>query len=100
MGVSVKWFYDVGVLGIYCLLFNIYDICKGKVFIVIVGMEGVLVSVVGGLVNYFVYVVLMSVGYGVNLNGVIILLLMINSCVFGISVLNINNGFGGGYNVV
>ena len=98
MGVSVKRFYDVGVSGIHRLLSNIHDIRKGKVSIVIAGMEGALASVVGGLVNHPVYAVPTSVGYGANLNGVTTLLSMINSCAPGTSVLNINNGFGGGYN--
>lgn len=98
MGVSVKRFYDVGVSGIHRLLSNIHDIRRGKVSIVIAGMEGALASVVGGLVNHPVYAVPTSVGYGANLNGVTTLLSMINSCAPGTSVLNINNGFGGGYN--
>ena len=76
MGVSVKRFYDVGVSGIHRLLSNIHDIRKGKVSIVIAGMEGAL-SVVGGLVNHPVYAVPTS---GANLNGVTTLLSMINSC--------------------
>ncbi len=98
MGVSVKRFYDVGVSGIHRLLSNIHDIRKGKVSIVIAGMEGALASVVGGLVNHPIYAVPTSIGYGANLNGVTTLLSMINSCAPGTSVLNINNGFGGGYN--
>lgn len=67
--------------------------------IVIVGMEGVLISVVGGLVDWLVIVVLISVGYGIYLNGFILFLLMFNSCLVGISVVNIDNGFGVVYNV-
>lgn len=65
----------------------------------IVGMEGVLVSVIGGLVDKFVIVVLISVGYGVNFGGILVLFLMLNSCVSGVSVVNIDNGFGVVYNV-
>lgn len=64
------------------------------VLIVVVGMEGVLFSVVVGLVNFFVIVVFISVGYGVNFNGLVFLLIMLNFCVLGIGVVNIDNGFG------
>lgn len=64
------------------------------VLIVVVGMEGVLFSVVVGLVDFFVIVVFISVGYGVNFNGLVFLLIMLNFCVLGIGVVNIDNGFG------
>lgn len=98
MGVSVMRFYDVGVSGIHRLFENIQDIRKGKATVVIAGMEGALASVVGGLVDHPVYAVPTSIGYGANFNGITTLLSMINSCAPGTSVLNIDNGFGGGYN--
>ncbi|UDI79008.1 nickel pincer cofactor biosynthesis protein LarB [Staphylococcus taiwanensis] len=98
MGIQVKRFYDVGVSGIHRLFEHIQDIRNGKVSIVIAGMEGALASVVGGLVDHPVYAVPTSVGYGANFNGVTTLLSMINSCAPGTSVLNIDNGFGAGYN--
>lgn len=98
MGTNVQRFYDVGVSGIHRLFEHIQDIRKGHVSIVIAGMEGALASVVGGLVDHPVYAVPTSVGYGANLNGITTLLSMINSCAPGTSVLNIDNGFGAGYN--
>ncbi|MCE5090659.1 nickel pincer cofactor biosynthesis protein LarB [Staphylococcus devriesei] len=98
MGIQVKRFYDVGVSGIHRLFAHIQDIRHGKVSIVIAGMEGALSSVVGGLVDHPVYAVPTSVGYGANLDGITTLLSMINSCAPGTSVLNIDNGFGAGYN--
>ncbi|MFW3610833.1 nickel pincer cofactor biosynthesis protein LarB [Staphylococcus caprae] len=98
MGIQVKRFYDVGVSGIHRLFNHIHEIRQGKVSVVIAGMEGALASVVGGLVDHPVYAVPTSVGYGANLDGVTTLLSMINSCAPGTSVLNIDNGFGGGYN--
>lgn len=98
MGIKVQRFYDVGVSGIHRLFEHIHEIRQGKVSIVIAGMEGALASVVGGLVDHPVYAVPTSVGYGANLDGVTTLLSMINSCAPGTSVLNIDNGFGAGYN--
>lgn len=98
MGVSVQRFYDVGVSGIHRLFAHIEAIRKGKVSVVIAGMEGALSSVVSGLVDHPLYSVPTSIGYGANLEGVTTLLAMINSCAPGTSVLNIDNGFGGGYN--
>lgn len=98
MGIQVKRFYDVGVSGIHRLLEYMQEIRNGRVSIVIAGMEGALASVVGGLVDHPVYAVPTSIGYGANLNGVSTLLAMINSCSPGTSVLNIDNGFGAGYN--
>lgn len=98
MGISVKRFNDVGVSGIHRLFAHIDDIRNCNVSVVIAGMEGALASVVAGLVDHPVYAVPTSVGYGANLNGVTTLLSMINSCAPGSSVLNIDNGFGGGYN--
>lgn len=96
-GNDVKRVYDVGVAGIH-RLFNYIDILReARVIITVAGMEGALTSVVGGLVDVPVIGVPTSVGYGANFNGVSALLCMINSCASGISVVNIDNGFGAGY---
>lgn len=88
---------DVGVAGIH-RLFSKLDIIKGaKVVIVVAGMEGALASVVGGLVDKPVIAVPTSVGYGANFGGLSALLCMLNSCASGVSVVNIDNGFGAGY---
>lgn len=99
-GVKVKRIYDVGVAGIHRLLANIEDIRNATVSVVIAGMEGALPSVVGGLVSHPVIAVPTSVGYGANFQGLSALLTMLNSCASGISVVNIDNGFGGAYNAV
>ncbi len=97
MGNIVKSYYDVGVAGIH-RLFSIYDELKeSNVIIAIAGMEGALVSVVAGLVSAPVIAVPTSCGYGANFNGVTALLSMLNSCSPGVSVVNIDNGFGAGY---
>lgn len=89
---------DVGVAGIH-RLFSKLDIIRGaKVVIVIAGMEGALASVIGGLVDKPVIAVPTSVGYGANLGGITALLSMLNSCANGVSVVNIDNGFGAAYN--
>ncbi|RIP37056.1 nickel pincer cofactor biosynthesis protein LarB [Staphylococcus gallinarum] len=98
MGTEVERFYDVGVSGIHRLFDHIETIRKCKVSVVAAGMEGALSSVISGLVAHPIYAVPTSIGYGANLNGVTTLLAMINSCAPGTSVLNIDNGFGGGYN--
>ncbi|RBW70193.1 nickel pincer cofactor biosynthesis protein LarB [Bacillus taeanensis] len=98
LGCQVRRFYDVGVAGIHRLLDNIEDIQKATVSIVVAGMEGALPSVVGGLVSHPVLAVPTSVGYGANFNGLSALLTMLNSCASGISVVNIDNGFGAAYN--
>lgn len=96
-GNDVKRVYDVGVAGIH-RLFAKLDIIQGaKVVVVIAGMEGALTSVVGGLVNKPVIAVPTSIGYGSNFNGLSALLTMLNSCSEGITVVNIDNGFGAGY---
>lgn len=96
-GNEVKRIYDVGVAGIH-RLFDKIDIIRGaKVVIVVAGMEGALASVVGGLVNKPVIAVPTSVGYGANFKGLSALLAMLNSCASGVSVVNIDNGFGAGY---
>lgn len=97
-GCEVRRFYDVGVAGIHRLLDHIEDIQQATVSIVVAGMDGALPSVVGGLVSHPVIAVPTSVGYGANFQGVSALLTMLNSCAAGISVVNIDNGFGGAYN--
>lgn len=97
LGNKVERVYDVGVAGIH-RLFNRLDLIRGaKVVVVIAGMEGALASVVGGLVDKPVIAVPTSVGYGANFGGLSALLCMLNSCASGISVVNIDNGFGAGY---
>lgn len=98
LGNRVEKIVDVGVAGIH-RLFAKMDIIRGaKVVIVIAGMEGALASVVGGLVDKPVIAVPTSVGYGANFGGISALLSMLNSCASGVSVVNIDNGFGAGYN--
>lgn len=94
LGNKVEKFYDVGVAGIHRLLKNIKKIQKAKVMIVIAGMEGALPSVIGGLVDKPVIAVPTSVGYGSSFKGLAALLTMLNSCAPGVSVVNIDNGFG------
>ncbi|QGY43390.1 nickel pincer cofactor biosynthesis protein LarB [Maribellus comscasis] len=94
LGNKVERIYDVGVAGIH-RLFSRMDLIRGaRVIIVVAGMEGALPSVIGGLVDKPVIAVPTSVGYGANLGGVTALLAMLNSCAAGISVVNIDNGFG------
>ena len=100
LGSNVRRFYDVGVAGIHRLLDQAQAIRKATVSIVIAGMEGALPSVVGGLVSHPVIAIPTSVGYGANFGGLSALLTMLNSCSSGISVVNIDNGFGGAYNAV
>lgn len=100
MGSTVHRIYDVGVAGIHRLLNHAEEIQNATVSVVVAGMEGALPSVVGGLVSHPVIAVPTSVGYGANFNGLSALLTMLNSCASGISVVNIDNGFGGGYNAV
>ncbi|RKD22153.1 hypothetical protein SAMN02745883_00945 [Caminicella sporogenes DSM 14501] len=98
LGNRVEKIIDVGVAGIH-RLFAKLDIIRGaKVIIVVAGMEGALASVVGGLVNKPVIAVPTSVGYGANFGGLSSLLSMLNSCASGVSVVNIDNGFGAAYN--
>lgn len=96
-GNKVERIYDVGVAGLHRLLNRLPVIRGAKVVIVIAGMEGALASVVGGLVDKPVIAVPTSVGYGANFNGLSALLSMLNSCASGVSVVNIDNGFGAGY---
>jgi len=98
LGNRVERITDVGVAGIH-RLFSRLDLIRGaKVVIVIAGMEGALASVVGGLVDKPVIAVPTSVGYGANFGGISALLSMLNSCASGVSVVNIDNGFGAAYN--
>ncbi len=96
-GNKVECFYDCGVAGLHRLLSNLEAIRKAKVVIAIAGMEGALASVVAGLVKVPVIAVPTSVGYGANFEGLSALLSMINSCANGVSVVNIDNGYGAGY---
>ncbi len=96
-GNEVKRIYDVGVAGIHRLFNRLDDIRGAKVVIVVAGMEGALASVIGGLVDKPVIAVPTSVGYGANFNGLSALLCMLNSCASGVTVVNIDNGFGAGY---
>ncbi|MFT8393265.1 MAG: nickel pincer cofactor biosynthesis protein LarB [Liquorilactobacillus ghanensis] len=89
--------YDVGVAGIHRLFAKLEIIRAAQVVIVVAGMEGALASVVGGLVSSPIIAVPTSVGYGTAFNGVTALLTMLNSCSTGITVVNIDNGFGAGY---
>lgn len=97
LGNRVKKIADVGVAGIHRLFDKLADIRGARVVIVIAGMEGALASVVGGLVDKPVVAVPTSVGYGANFGGLAALLSMLNSCASGVSVVNIDNGFGAGY---
>jgi NCAIR mutase (PurE)-related protein len=97
LGNSVVRLYDVGVAGMHRLLSKLGDIMDAQVVISIAGMEGALTSVIGGLVDCPVIGVPTSVGYGASFNGIAALLSMLNSCASGVSVVNIDNGFGAGY---
>lgn len=94
MGNSVDRLYDVGVAGLHRLLSEHARLSAARVIIVVAGMEGALPSVVGGLVDVPVVAVPTSVGYGSSFGGLTALLAMLNSCASGISVVNIDNGFG------
>ncbi|MGC6423666.1 MAG: nickel pincer cofactor biosynthesis protein LarB [Lentimonas sp.] len=96
-GNPVEQVYDAGVAGLHRLLASIDTINSCKVVIVVAGMEGALPSVVGGLVKAPVIAVPTSVGYGANFGGLSALLGMLNSCASGVTVVNIDNGFGAGY---
>ena len=97
LGNLVETFYDVGVAGIHRLLDQRQHIMRANVIITVAGMEGALASVVGGLSDKPVIAVPTSVGYGASFHGLSALLTMLNSCAPGISVVNIDNGFGAGY---
>ena len=96
-GSRVSRIYDVGVSGIHRLLSRTEELRRANVVVAVAGMEGALASVVGGLVSVPVIAVPTSVGYGANLGGLSALLTMINSCANGVSVVNIDNGYGAGY---
>jgi NCAIR mutase (PurE)-related protein len=97
LGNNVNRIYDVGVAGIHRLLNVCDDLFEANVAVVVAGMEGALASVVGGLVSCPVIGVPTSIGYGASFGGVAALLSMLNSCASGVSVVNIDNGFGAGY---
>lgn len=97
LGNRVVRLYDVGVAGLHRLLSNLEPLMSARVVIAIAGMEGALASVIGGLVDCPVIAVPTSVGYGASFGGVAALLSMLNSCASGVSVVNIDNGFGAGY---
>ena len=96
MGARVERVYDVGVAGLHRLLHHLPALKKARVLIVVAGMEGALPSVVGGLTNCPIIAVPTSIGYGTSFGGLTALLAMLNSCVPGITVVNIDNGFGAG----
>ncbi len=96
MGARVERFYDLGVAGLHRLLGQIELLRQARVLIVVAGMEGALPSVLAGLLSVPIIAVPTSVGYGSNLQGLAALLAMLNSCVPGITVVNIDNGFGAG----
>ena len=97
LGSRVTRLYDVGVAGLHRLLSHVGELQSARVVIAVAGMEGALASVVGGLVDCPVIAVPTSVGYGANFGGLSALLSMLNACASGISVVNIDNGFGAGY---
>ena len=97
MGHAVQRLYDVGVAGLHRLLDRVSVLQQARVIVVAAGMEGALASVVGGLVTAPVIAVPTSVGYGASFHGLAALLAMLNSCATGVSVVNIDNGFGAGY---
>ena len=97
MGNRVVRLYDVGVAGLHRLLSHMDEIMSARVIIAIAGMEGALASVIGGLADCPVIAVPTSVGYGASFGGVSALLSMLNSCASGVSVVNIDNGFGAGF---
>ncbi|HEY3374450.1 MAG TPA: nickel pincer cofactor biosynthesis protein LarB [Candidatus Aquicultor sp.] len=97
LGANVERIYDVGVAGLHRLLAFYERLADAKVIVVAAGMDGVLPSVVGGLVSCPVVAVPTSIGYGAHFGGLAPLLTMLNSCASGVAVVNIDNGFGAGY---
>ena len=97
LGNEVVRLYDVGVAGLHRTLAHLEDIMNANVIIAIAGMEGALASVIGGLADCPVIAVPTNVGYGASFGGLSALLSMLNSCASGVSVVNIDNGFGAGY---
>lgn len=96
-GNNVERIFDIGVAGVHRLLSNSKKLMSANVIVVVAGMDGALPSIVGGMVSCPVVAVPTSVGYGANFKGLAPLLTMLNSCAPGISVVNIDNGFGAGY---
>ena len=96
-GNEVIRLYDVGVAGLHRLLSHLDEIMSANVIIAVAGMEGALASVIGGLADCPVIAVPTSVGYGASMGGLSALLSMLNSCASGVSVVNIDNGFGAGF---
>ncbi|MCL5104827.1 MAG: nickel pincer cofactor biosynthesis protein LarB [Armatimonadetes bacterium] len=97
LGSRVEKSYDIGVAGLHRLLDQKEKILGANVLVAVAGMEGALASVIGGLVSRPVIAVPTSIGYGASFNGLAALLSMLNSCAVGVSVVNIDNGFGAGY---
>lgn len=97
LGNEVVRMYDVGVAGLHRLLAQLDTLVSARTVIAVAGMEGALASVIGGLVSCPVIAVPTSIGYGANLGGLSALLSMLNSCSSGVSVVNIDNGFGAGF---
>ncbi len=97
LGNKVDRLYDVGVAGIHRLLAHMDEVMTAQVIITVAGMEGALASVIGGMASCPVIAVPTSVGYGASFGGVAALLAMLNSCASGVSVVNIDNGFGAGF---
>ncbi len=97
LGSKVTRMYDVGVSGLHRLLSKLPELMTARAVVAVAGMEGALPSVIGGLVDCPVIAVPTSVGYGASLGGIAALLSMLNSCASGVSVVNIDNGFGAGY---
>ena len=97
LGSRVHRMYDVGVSGLHRLLSRLDVLTSARAVVAVAGMEGALASVIGGLVDCPVIAVPTSVGYGASFGGVAALLAMLNSCASGVSVVNIDNGFGAGY---
>ena len=97
LGSRVTRLYDVGVAGLHRLLSHMGELQSARAVVAVAGMEGALASVIGGLVDCPVIAVPTSVGYGANFGGLSALLSMLNSCASGISVVNIDNGFGAGF---
>ncbi|MCE5194778.1 MAG: nickel pincer cofactor biosynthesis protein LarB [Nitrospiraceae bacterium] len=96
LGSNVQTIYDIGVAGLHRLLDNKHAFASARVIVVVAGMEGALPSVVGGLTDKPIIAVPTSIGYGASLGGLTALFAMLNSCVPGIAVMNIDNGFGAG----
>ena len=97
LGSNVVRIYDAGVAGLHRLLAHLPELTEARAIVAVAGMEGALASVVGGLVSCPVVAVPTSVGYGASFGGISALLCMLNSCASGVSVVNIDNGFGAGY---